>query len=26
MKLYSDLSTINQLFVVQRGDELWVFT
>jgi rod shape-determining protein MreC len=22
MKLYSDLSTINQLFVVQRGDEL----
>jgi hypothetical protein len=26
MKLYSDLSTINQLFVVQRGDELWVFS
>jgi hypothetical protein len=26
MKLYSDLSTINQLFVVQRGGELWVFT
>jgi rod shape-determining protein MreC len=22
MKLYSDLSTINQLFIVQRGDEL----